>query len=173
MLGPLLVIVAGAVLLLITLGHLDRDDYPRIWPAALIVAGFLVALAGADWPDHRIPYENEVRQFVWLRGKRLVSYSRRFWRADITVVLGSVELDLREARFAHGALINVNALLGTVDIIVPADVSVLQRRPFLLDRFGLHARVPTPDPRADVIISVLAIWPGNGVAGSHPLLNRG
>ena len=73
-------------------GHLDRPTTLGIWPAALIAAGFLVALAGADWPDHRIPYENEVRQFVWLRGKRLVSYSRRFWRADITVVLGSVEL---------------------------------------------------------------------------------
>jgi hypothetical protein len=37
-LGPLLVVGAGAVLLLVTFGRLGRDDYPILWPAALTLA---------------------------------------------------------------------------------------------------------------------------------------
>lgn len=157
-LGPLLVIAGGAVLLLITLDRLEWDDFPLIWPAALVVAGFVVALAGADWPDRRTPHQNELRQFVWLRGKRVESYASQFWRADVTVVLGSFELDLREAHFARQAMINVNALFGTVDVVVPEGVTVRQRRPFLLDRFGLHAKVPPPTPTARLVISALALF---------------
>jgi hypothetical protein len=157
-LGPLLVITAGTVLLLITLGRLQRDDFPLIWPAALVVAGFVVALAGADWPDRRAPYQNELRQFVWLRGKRLESYARRFWCANLIVILGSFELDLREALFAPKAMINANALFGTMDVIVPQGVTVQQRRPFILDRFGLHAQVPPPDLAAHLVISSMALF---------------
>jgi hypothetical protein len=156
-LGPLLLVAVGAVLLLVTFGFLQWDDYPLLWPAALVVAGFAVALAGADWPDQRLPYQNEVRQFVLLRGKRLACQAPAFWRADLTVLLGSFELDLREAELARRAVVNVNAVFGTVDIIAREGVPVHERRPFLLDRFGLHAEVP-PEFEDGLTVSVLAFF---------------
>jgi hypothetical protein len=49
----------GAALLLITLRLVDWADYPRIWPAVLVVAGLVLALSGAgarrqpDWKGER------------------------------------------------------------------------------------------------------------------------
>ncbi len=158
-LGPLLVVAAGVVLLLVTFGRLGWDDYPRLWPAALVVGGFVLALAaGGDWPNRRLPYENQIRQFVWLRGKRLTSYATRFWRADVTVVLGAFELDLREAKVQDLAVVNVNVIFGSVDVIVAKEVTVQHRRPFLLDRFGLHAEVPPSTVQARLTISTLAFF---------------
>jgi hypothetical protein len=157
-LGPLLAIMAGAVLLLITLGRPEQDDLPVIWPAVLVVAGFVVALAGADRPDRAALYQNELRQFIWLRGKRLESHARHFWRAEITVLFGSFELDLRKASLAPKAIINANAVFGAIDLIVPEEVAIRQRRPFLLDRFGLRAEVPPPAPAARLVISALALF---------------
>jgi hypothetical protein len=157
-LGPLLVVGAGAVLLLVTFGRLGRDDYPILWPAALILAGFFVALAGADWADRRQPYQSEVRQLILLRGKRLVSRTRRFWRAGVTVIFGSFELDLREARLNTPAIVNVNVFFGSVDIIVAENLTVEHRRPFLLDRFGVHASVLPTELNADLTISSLVLF---------------
>lgn len=144
-LGPLLVILAGGLLLFVTLGRVQREDYPLIWPAALVLAGFVVALAGADWPDQHLPHQNEFRQFVWLRGQRVISRAPQFWRADVTVLLGSFELDLREAELYRQAVVNVNAIFGSVDVIVPPGITVQTRRPFLLDRFGVQAGAPPVD----------------------------
>jgi hypothetical protein len=141
-LGPLAVIAGGLGLLLFTFGVVSWDDYPLIWPWAVVLAGFVLALAGADWGEQRLPHQNELRQFVWLRGKRVVSRAPQFWRADITVLFGAFELDLRAACLHEPAVVNVNAVFGTVDVIAPPGMTVRRRRPFLLDRVGVHTAVP-------------------------------
>jgi hypothetical protein len=141
-LGPLMVIVGGLALLLLTFRLVSWDAYPIIWPSVVVLAGLVLALAGADWDEQRLPHQNELRQFVWLQGKRLVSRAPQFWRADVTILFGAFELDLRAASLHEPAVINVNAIFGTVDVIVPPGVEVHQRRPFLLDRVGIHTAVP-------------------------------
>ena len=140
--GPVTIIAVGACLLLVTFGFVRRSDFPRIWPAALAVAGYVIALAGADWPDERLPYQNELRQFVFLRGKRVVSQAPEFWRADITVFFGSFVLDLRNAGLYRRVVVNVNAVFGSVDVIVGPGITITERRPFLLDRFGVESQQP-------------------------------
>jgi hypothetical protein len=141
-LGPLAVIAGGLGLLLFTFGVVSWEAYPLIWPWAVVLGGFVLALAGADWEEQRLPHQNELRQFVWLRGKRVVSKAPQFWRADVTVLFGTFELDLRAACLHEPAVVNVNAIFGSVDVIAPPGMKVRQRRPFLLDRVGVHTAVP-------------------------------
>jgi hypothetical protein len=155
--GPLIAISAGIVLLLITFDYLNRRDYPLIWPAVLVLVGYGIALAGVDWSDRRLPDENEMRQFVWLRGKRVVSRATNFWRADITVLFGSFELDLRHADLYRKVTVNVNAVFGTVEVIVPPGVTVHQRRPFVLSLAGVEAGVPPPRT-ARLTVNLLALF---------------
>jgi hypothetical protein len=156
--GPLIVMALGVVFLLITLGPLDRGDFPLIWPACLVLAGYSVALAGADWGAERLMVENELRQFVWLRGKRITSRATEFWRADVTVLFGALELDLRQATLYRRAVVNVNALFGSVDVIVAPGVSVHQRRPFILSLAGIQAGTPPAGSGAHLTINLLALF---------------
>jgi hypothetical protein len=153
----LTVIVAGLALLLLTFHLVSWDAYPIVWPSVVVLAGFAIALAGADWNEQRLPHQNEVRQFVWLRGKRLVSRAPEFWRADITILFGAFELDLRAASLHEPAVVNVNAVFGTVDVIVPPGVKVHQRRPFLLDRVGIHTGVPETI-KTELTINLLGLF---------------
>jgi hypothetical protein len=157
--GPLIVISAGILFLLITFRVLDRDAYPLVWPAGIALAGYSIVLSGADWSGRRLTEENEIRQFVWLRGKRIKSRATEFWRADITVLFGSVELDLRQATLYRRAVVNVNAVFGSVDVIVAPGISVHKRRPFILSVSGVQAGAPPADlNKGRLTINLLALF---------------
>jgi hypothetical protein len=156
--GPLGAILVGATLLLITLDHFDRPLYPLVWPAALILGGASLALAGADRMEPTLERRPELRQFVFLRGKRIVSKTDSFWRADVTVLFGSFELDLGYVRLHPRASVNVNAIFGSVDIVVNADVAVWERRPFVLSSRGLRPRGIPPKEAVRLTVSVLGFF---------------
>jgi predicted membrane protein len=58
---------------------------------------------------------------------------RQFFEGiTLNSVLGSITLDLRNAEIKDGAYIDIAAVLGGVDIVVPADVEVrVQQVPIL------------------------------------------
>jgi hypothetical protein len=155
--GPMIAISIAAFITLFTTGLVRHAIYPLAWPAAVTLAGASLLLLGADWEVAQLPHRNEIRQFVCLGAARLSSYAPAFRRADVTVILGSYRLDLRSAGIHAKAVVNVNALFGTVDVILPAGVTVWERRPFVLSGKGLDVGI-TPQGEGMVTISVLGFF---------------
>jgi hypothetical protein len=166
--GPLMIIGLSGVLLLFTTGAIDADVYPVLWPAAVAVAGVGLALIGADWGYQDHSSRNQFRRFVLLRGSRMASVATSFHRANITVVFASFQLDLRRAMVRSGAVINVTAIFGTVDVRIGRGISVRIREPFVLDGKGLRTQDPSPRDVGHLTISVLGLF-GSARTRESPL----
>ncbi len=161
--GPVITMLAGVTLLLFTAGSIESGLYPSLWPAAVILGGAFLALVGSEWGDPRLPTRNEIRQFIWLRGKRLVSHASAFKRADITVLFGYFEMDLTEAGLHSGANVNVTVICGAVDVRVHSRITVRERHPFVLGADGLVLQAERGPQPSELTINVLALF---GRAGS-------
>ncbi len=162
--GPLLAIAAGATLLLFIFGGLHRDLglrrdlYPRLWPVLLVLTGGALVFAAARQDNESLSERNELRRFVWLRGERLESTARAFWRARISVLLGSYTLNLRRATLQPPTTVYVNALFGNVDILVDTGTTTTVRRPFVLGIGGMATGDVPPQVRPQLTVSVLALF---------------
>ena len=106
-------------------------DIDRMWPLALVVAGgFIVYRAargesacGSEGPATS---DSQISEFAFWSGKVRKNAAPAFRRADLTAVMGGVELDLRGASTASGqeAIIDVFVWWGGVEITVPPDWAV-------------------------------------------------
>jgi Cell wall-active antibiotics response 4TMS YvqF/Domain of unknown function (DUF5668) len=118
--GPAIVMGAGAILLLFTTDVLEDSAWNFVWPAVLIAIGVVILVRrGGD----RLPLgtgEDVVRASGIFGGPEVSSSSERFRGASLTAILGGVELDLRQARPApEGATVSATAAFGGVEILVP------------------------------------------------------
>jgi hypothetical protein len=158
--GPLMIIALGGVLLPFTAGAIHADVYPVVWPAGVAMAGAGLALMGADWGHRDLSSRDQFRRFVLLRGSRVASTAASFRRASITVVLGSFQLDLRRATLHAGAVVNVTAVFGTVDVRIGRGIKVRTREPFVLDVRELRTEPPSRFDGSDLTINVLGLFGG-------------
>jgi hypothetical protein len=156
--GPLFAIVLGATGLLVLFGGLRRDLYPRVWPVLPVVVGAALVLAAARHDSEPLSERNELRRFVWLRGERLESTARAFWHGRISVLLGTYTLDLRRATLQRPTTVYVNALFGTVELVVDTAITTTVRRPFVLGIGGLAPSDVPPQVRPQLTVSVLAFF---------------
>jgi predicted membrane protein len=115
--------LAGVLLLLGNLGY-AHAGLDVLWPLFLIAVGVQVLLraTGArsstsrDGPDE----DRVIQTFAALGGVTRRSQSRTLERADISAVMGGVELDLRDATPASGRVVaDVFAVWGGIVILVP------------------------------------------------------
>jgi len=97
------------------------------WPLVLVALGLVIvtrALRGRTEGDPEASQARVSEVAVWSGKVRRIS-SPAFQRADLTAVMGGVELDLRGASTApNGAVIDVFVMWGGVEIWVPPDWSV-------------------------------------------------
>lgn len=72
-------------------------------------------------------------QATTVLSSRVIDFSNQLFNGiTLNSVLGSITLDLRNAEIKDGALIDIAAVLGGVDIVVPSDVEVrVQQVPIL------------------------------------------
>ncbi len=120
-LGPLVLVAAGTVLLLVTTNVAEGDVWSYVWPIAVVVAGCVAIArwAGAGTPRRGAGDEVVVALGVF-GGLSVASASRNFRGASLTAVFGGVVLDLRDARPApEGAQITATATFGGIEILVP------------------------------------------------------
>jgi hypothetical protein len=114
------------------------EDLIGVWPVLLIVGGVSLVLASARWSRTPVADLDEVKRSAWLRGDSLTSCATGFRRASLTVILGDIRLDLRRAHLdPTGAIVNVTAVFGSVDVLVRNDQHVTVVRHFV---FGIHRR---------------------------------
>jgi predicted membrane protein len=98
------------------------------WPVALVVLGVLIISRGfrgepiSDLTNTLSSSDTAVSEFAFWSGKVRRNASASFRRADITAIMGGVELDLRAAGTGgQEAVIDVFVWWGGVEITVPPD----------------------------------------------------
>lgn len=103
----------------------------RLWPLALVAVGVFIVYRAARGESTSpatgaVSSDNQLSEFAFWSGKVRKNASPGFRRADLTAVMGGVELDLRGASTAAGqeAIIDVFVWWGGVEITVPPDWAV-------------------------------------------------
>jgi predicted membrane protein len=106
-------------------------EIDRWWPIALVVLGALIISRGfrgepiSDLTNTLTTSDAVVSEFAFWSGKVRRNASPSFRRADITAIMGGVELDLRAAGTGgQEAVIDVFVWWGGVEITVPPDWAV-------------------------------------------------
>jgi cell wall-active antibiotic response 4TMS protein YvqF len=120
-LGPITLIGAGILLLLVTTDVIEGSVWSYVWPTALIGVGILAIArwAGAGALPRDAGDDVVVASGVF-SGPTVASASQAFRGASLTAVFGGVLLDLRQARPApEGARVTATTAFGGVDILVP------------------------------------------------------
>ncbi len=120
--GPLVLIAAGAGLLLFTTDTVEGDVWNYVWPVAVIAVGIAVLThwRGARSLPADIDRDDTVVATGIFGGPSVASASQQFSGASLTAIFGGVTLDLRRARPAPGgAAITATAAFGGIDILVP------------------------------------------------------
>ena len=85
---------------------------------------------------------------VLFNQRKAISRSETFKHADVAVLFGDCELDLREAGLAPGgARVETLAAFGRVRLIVPDDWSIERGDELILGGYVNHAGGTAPDPR--------------------------
>jgi hypothetical protein len=125
-LGGLVITLVGLWLLLEATVDI-RISFSDMWPLLLVfVGGYLVwrGLTGqrrvAAAGDHSV-----VTAIAILSGVNRGNNSRTFRGGDLTAVMGSCEIDLRQAAIQGDAAIEVFAVWGSIEIRVPEDWTVI------------------------------------------------
>lgn len=105
-------------------------DVDRWWPVALVVIGGFIVYRATRGESGCVATgltttDQQISEFAFWSGKVRKNPSPNFRRADLTAVMGGVELDLRGASTQGGeAVIDVFVWWGGVEITVPPDWAV-------------------------------------------------
>ncbi|MEP6503339.1 MAG: DUF5668 domain-containing protein [Betaproteobacteria bacterium] len=132
--GALVLVGAGMTLQNLGLLHFQWRDW---WPLALILAGVSVASKGFrpdsaqscrisrhGVRDERDEHGSRIDASAMMSGIALKNDSQEFVGGEINVVMGSVEIDLRQAAIATEAVLHLSIIMGGVEIKLPRDWSV-------------------------------------------------
>jgi hypothetical protein len=128
-------IVFGGALLVNRLGWLDVNIW-AYWPLILVLAGgriFWQAFHTSVPVGPPVDADSTISALAVLSGVDRKVMSQAFQRAELTGFMGGGKLDLRDAVLAPaGAVVDVLAMMGGFEIIVPPTWSVdVQVTPFM------------------------------------------
>jgi Cell wall-active antibiotics response 4TMS YvqF/Domain of unknown function (DUF5668) len=119
--GPLLVMGAGAILLLSTLDLLDISVWQLLWPLALIGLGVWVLIGRVSPQRGEAAAGDRIDAIAVFGTRRAASSSQSLQGGSMVAVFGGVEVDLSAAALAaDGAGIDATAVFGSVDLWVPS-----------------------------------------------------
>lgn len=138
-----------------------------LWPIGLIALGVVIIArarqraAPADDDDAPAASgDTTLSEFAIWAGKQRRNTSPRFRHADLTAVMGGVELDLRGAATANGeAVIDVFVMWGGVEIWVPPDWAVSNQVAILMAGAEDHS-TGTQEARHRLIVRGFVIMGG-------------
>lgn len=131
---PLIVIVAGFLLQFRQLGLLEFNIWSLVWPSALLVIGLSLLFERKqgsvsyvtkenddddEYDTKQVTSDDKVSVLALFSGSEVKNTSRNFQGGDASAAFGAFEVDLRGASFKKEAALNVFAIFGGGDIIVP------------------------------------------------------
>ena len=121
--GPVLLMIAGAFLLAMSISDYDVDLGDLI-PLAIALFGAKLVWDALARRSARAAIANDdstVNSFAMMAGVHWQSTSRAFRGGEVNAIMGGVELDLRNVEIKPGdePVIDALAIMGGVDIFVP------------------------------------------------------
>ena len=132
--GALVALGAGMTMQNLGLIHFE---WRQLWPVALILVGLNVIsksfhvrgeaallTAHRDQQDERFEHGSRIDASATMSGIVLKNDSQDFTGGEINAVMGSVEIDLRQAAIATEAVLHLSIIMGGVEIKVPRDWSI-------------------------------------------------
>jgi len=134
------------------------------WPLLFVLMGIMLILRSgpAIRANRGVPTSTDetISAFAFWSGVRRRVASTVFRRADLTAVMGGIELDLRGAGTANGeAVIDVFAMWGGIELRVPPDWSVSNQALAIMG--GVDDKsAATADARHRLIVRGLVIMGG-------------
>ena len=114
---PLILIGGGSALLLRSTGVVD--DLGGVLPILLILIGVLIVFGRGFGTSSQTDVGNGISTFTMFSGSELASHSSAFEGGKIGVLFGGVEIDLRDAVPAPGAVLDVFGAFAGVEVRVP------------------------------------------------------
>lgn len=159
----LLFILGGGVLLVHELNLLPLSPQ-YLFPFFLMVVGGWIVLRsvfGARLRASGADSGSTLSNFALLAGVERKNTSPAFRGGDVTAIMGGAEIDLRGASITDGpAVIEVFAMWGGIDIIVPVDWTVAINVTPILGGCEDARKSPTPDPAKQLVVQGVALMGG-------------
>ncbi|MDR7856676.1 LiaF transmembrane domain-containing protein [Tissierella sp.] len=165
--GNLILIVIGGLIQIDKLDLLDINVYKLIWPIILILVGLSVIFSKNGFVEVRtnfnmdgskgkkkmnnITLEDTIDAFTMMGAIETNNQSQEFKGGKATVVMGGIDLDLRDAvLYNNEAFLELNVIMGGIEIYVPSDWRVEVTGVPLLGAWENKARNNT-DPNAPIL----------------------
>jgi hypothetical protein len=151
---PLVVTAAGVVLLLRSTGLVD--SLAVAGPVLLILVGLLV-IFGRGLNRRVVATADRVNTFNVFSGSEVASHSDNFEGGSIGALFGGAEIDLRDAKPAPGAALDVFVAFGGAEIKVPEGWQVVTHGMPIFGGFEnvtAKERIPVGAPILDVNATV-------------------
>jgi predicted membrane protein len=152
--GGGLFIFAGAWLLATRLGFIEQSFWRVLrtyWPLILVAVGLSTMWRAFSrrQADERglVDARDTISSAAFLGGLKRVNASQSFKGGEATAVMGGVVLDLRKAKIAGEAVLDVFAMWGGVELQVPEEWAIDLRITPLLGGVDDKTR-PVTDPSA-------------------------
>ncbi len=120
---PLIVTAGGALLQLRELGVVTFNVWSLFWPVIIISVGLSVLINRST--NHAAANKKDLDDAsALLGGNTIKNESKNYQGGNASVIMGGIELDLRDATIKNEATLNVFAFWGGVTLKVPEGWSV-------------------------------------------------
>ncbi len=152
-----------------------RFDTRLVWPVLLIAFGASMLVRTLDRQRLNeggpVPTDSQSELNVWtvFGGSKRVVDVPDFRSADLSVLFGGIDLDLRPARIVDSAFIDANAVFGGVEIRVPLTWNVELRGTGIFGGYEDKTVHPAPDPLTPaprLVVSGYAIFGGVSISNA-------
>jgi predicted membrane protein len=118
-------LLAGVYLQVAQLDLLPFDLGQVFWPSLLILAGLYLVLTRSMRRPADANVEDHINSFVIFGGTEQRLESKSFKGGSATALFGGTDIDLRDAALApEGALLDLTAAFGGIEVVVPEDWKV-------------------------------------------------
>ena len=158
----LVLIVIGGFFQLSNLGLLGDNIWMIFWPLMIIAGGlWIIFKPGMRWSGTKVPdmKGNDLGASVIISGIKRRVESQQFRGGKASVVLGSLELDLRNAGLENNkATIELSTVLGEIKVFVPREWNVEVESSLVLGEVSnKHSPVPQGDPVTTLYIKASSV----------------
>lgn len=124
-LGALFILGFGVIALLNTIGIIDVNPFSLVVPLILIFIGLRIVFNSAIGKMNEENQDNFFNSVAIFGASDIVSSSNKLEGGMVNCLFGGAKIDLRKAKMAEkGAVIDLTAAFGGVDIIIPSDWQV-------------------------------------------------